>query len=322
MLTPVRFVARYPWDLVAVSVGALFAYWLVTNSPDGHLGRRVVALAAVGFLPGFALVSAIFPARERAPSSIDTERSLPGGVDGVERLGLSVALSITCCVFLALLLTLSPWGLSTSTAAGAIAVLTVGFAQVGAVRRLRLAPRDRYRPRPVARLRSLRGRHTSGLAMATTVLLVLSMIAATLTLAVALSAPPSASDHVELGLYTEGDDGTHVAGGFPSSVEDGESIPFVVGVSGPEASDREFEVIVQEERSEELVEHDRFDVALEAETTHVDRAVVPVGDDTEPVRIAVLLYETTEGSVPDEPTRSNADQEAYFWTTVEDEEEE
>ncbi|WP_345783332.1 DUF1616 domain-containing protein [Natrialbaceae archaeon AArc-T1-2] len=314
-------VRRYPTDLAAVSLAAGLAYYVVTSYGAGSELRFIAAIPLILFFPGYALVSVLFPAAPRASrrsrsTSITNVR--PRGVDVVERLGLALALSIAIVPVAGIVLSATGWGLEAESAAAAFAFVAIVFSQLAVVRRIRLPVAERFTVPLTTVLGPLyRARGESAVATATSILLVLAIVAAGVTLAAAFVSPQSASEFTELGLYTE-DDGELVAGQFPSSVEPGESIPVVVGIENHEGEPREYTVVVQQQTVEDGTVTDR--TTLEAvpaqvddgEAMTIDRAITPTAtDDT--VRIVVLLY---DDDPPAEPTRENALEDTFFWVTV------
>lgn len=315
-------VRSYPTDLALVSLASLTAYSLVIALPPGSVVRLLVTLPFLFFLPGYAIVSTLFPGAERPARASSTAVSRPGGIDTVERLGLSFALSIALVPIVALPVAITDWGLAAAAAATAIVIVTVGFAQLGVVRRLRLPESDRFVATPRAVLARLGGPDENGSIVTTsTALLLLAMVAAGVVLTVALATPLSGAEYTELGLYTETEDGEYVAGDFPDEIAPGESIPFVAGVENQEGQQMDYTLVVQEQRldGDEVVERSeltRIDYRLsDGSTGYGDRTVTPQSTDGT-VRISFLLYETSDGDVPNQPTNENADQDVYFWTTV------
>ncbi|WP_343230421.1 DUF1616 domain-containing protein [Salinilacihabitans rarus] len=325
--TRFRYVLRYPTDLAAVSVLAVLGYLAATAYPTGSTLRLTAALALVAVLPGYALVSALFPAQARRarPDAATAVERRPGGIDTVERLGLSVPLSLIVAALAVLALPLADRGLAAEPVVGALALVAVALAQVGAVRRLRVPEPDRYTVSPLLAIRRLRESTEGAVATATSVLLVLAVVAAAGALLVAFVAPMSASSYSELEIYTADESGELVAGAFPDAVEPGESIPVTFVVENYEGEETEYTLVVQEQVIEdgEVVERTELRT-VDVLVTHGDggwvtaeREVTPTADPGETVRVSFLLF---EGDPPAEPTNENAYEDVYFWTTVAEDE--
>ncbi|AEH37658.1 DUF1616 domain-containing protein [Halopiger xanaduensis] len=314
------FIRKYPVDLALVSLIAALVALVVTGVPAGNAGRLLVAFPLVLFLPGYALVSVLFPAaardgRDDAETAIERR---PRGIDTVERLGLSFALSIAIVPVVGIVLPLTEWGLATESAAAVLAGLTVVLAQLGVIRRLRTPARDRFTVSLTAALTGLR-RDEGTVATASSVLLVVAIAVAGGALLAGFLFPASTGGFSELALYTEDEDGDLVAGELPDEVAPGESVPVSFAIENHEGEETSYTVVVQEQVLEdgevvERTELGQIDGTVSADTTGVaEREITPAAGDGETVRISLLLY---PGEPPAEPTNENAEADTYFWVTV------
>ena len=320
-LTRFGAVREYPVDLAVVSVAALLAYGVATWFQDGSVLRLFVTFPLALFLPGYALVSVLFPAGDRSArkttsASIETR---PRGIDIVERLGLSFAVSFAIVPALVIALTFTQWGLATGSIAAALVVVTVVLAQLGAVRRLRTPKPERFIVSPAASVSRLR-RDESAVATVSSALLVLAIGLAVGALLIGFLAPLSTGGFSELALYSEDEDGDLVAGGIDDEIEAGESVPVTVSIENQEGEETDYTVVVQEQVIEdgevvERTELDELETTLEDGTTGTgELEITPTASEGETVRISVLMY---EGDAPDEPTNDNADEDTFFWVTAE-----
>ncbi|RQH00351.1 DUF1616 domain-containing protein [Natrarchaeobius oligotrophus] len=321
--TRLEYVLLYPVDLAVVSLATVLAYLVVTSFPDGSVVRLALTVPLALFLPGYALTSVLFPAtvrRGKEIASTDRDRRI-GGIDAAERLGLSFVLSLAVVSLVVLVLSTTDWGLGTDQTAAGIGLLTVGFAQLGVVRRLRLPESERFSVSPVAAAGRYRREHGTLVTVSSAVLAV-AVAAAVGALLVGFFAPASAGGFSELGLYTEDDDGDLVAGELPDEVVPGESVPITISVENHEGEPANYTAVVQQQVVDDGTVEERThlqDVELESEdgeTAAVERDVTPIASDGETVRISVLLY---ADDVPTSPTNENADEDVYFWVTVTDE---
>jgi uncharacterized membrane protein len=92
----------------------------------------VLAFSCSLFIPGYALHLVLFPSRN--------------DLTGIERLGISVGLSITVVPLLALLLDQLPWGISTKAIAISLTIVNITFSLAFMFRRIRTNGADRYIP--------------------------------------------------------------------------------------------------------------------------------------------------------------------------------
>ncbi|WP_049923620.1 DUF1616 domain-containing protein [Halopiger djelfimassiliensis] len=316
-------VRQYPVDLAVVSVAAVVASVVVTSFAAGNSLRLLATLPLVLFLPGYALVSMLFPAAERdARETAATEiETYPRGIDVAERLGLSFVLSISILPLLALALPATEWGLATEPLAGVLGAITVVCAQLGVVRRLRTPDAERFTVTPLVSFAWLR-RGEGAVATASSILLVAAVATAVGALLVGFIVPTSTGGFTELGLYTENEDGDLVAGELPDEIEPGESIPVTVTVENHEGEETAYTLVIQEQTLEDGTVVDRtrlqeIDATVSADATATgERTITPTATPGETVRISALLY---EGEPPAEPTNDNAAEDTYFWITVSDE---
>ncbi|WP_247004834.1 DUF1616 domain-containing protein [Halosolutus gelatinilyticus] len=317
--TGVGLLRRYPFDLALTSLAAAAAYLVVTSYPQGSALRLGLALPLILFLPGYALVSLLFPAADRSAraSAATVAERRPRGIDLAERLALSLALSIAIVPVLAMGLAVTEWGLATESVAAGLAFGTVGLAQVGVVRRLRTPEAQRFSVAPLDRLRSSEG----GTVTLSGIVLAIAIGAAVSALLVAILLPASAGGFTELALYTENDEGELVAGDFPDEIAPGEPIPMTVSIENQEGTDEEYTVVVQQQRFEngDVVDRTALETAdasvADGATGRGEWTVTPTANAGETVRISVLLY---DGEPPAEPTNENAAEDTYFWVTVSD----
>lgn len=316
------FLRQYPDDLAACTVGALVAGWLVTTLPAGSRLRLAAALPLVCFLPGYALVAALFPASARAgrawnpmgSSEREGNRSRPGGIDTAERFACALGLSIAI-VPMAVIALAPTVGLTTEAVAAGLAGTTIVLAQVGVLRRLRVPEGDRYTASARDGFRRLRGDEGT-ISTASALFLVVGVAVALLALGAGVIAPQPTPGFTEVGLYTE-DEGDLVADGFPDAIEPGESVPLVIAVENHERTAMNYTVVVEEQRVENGTVEDRTRLAddtlpvADGDRATTSETVTPTaGEGT--VRIAVLLY---EGDSPPDPGTDPVEN-VHVWVEV------
>ncbi len=313
-------IRKYPFDLAVLSVVAIVAYGIVTAFPAGHELRLIAALPLVLFLPGYALISVLFPATARASGEAVTPGIGPTrGIGGVERCGLAFVVSLAIVPVVVIVLAVSDWGLTTESIATTLVVWTVALAQIGVVRRLLVPETERFSVSPTDLVGPFGTSSESAVATASSALLTLSIAVAAGALLLAFVAPQAAGGYTELGLYTENDDGELVAGETPEEIAEGESVPVTTTVENEEDEDVEYTLVVQQQYYEdgEITERETLDEVSadvsDGETAEADLSVAPTADLGETVRISVLLY---EGDPPSEPTNENAEEDTYFWVSM------
>jgi uncharacterized membrane protein len=103
--------------------------------------RIVIGLAFVVLFPGYAFVAALFPKR----TSLDT----------IERITLSLGLSIAVVVLIGLLLYYTSWGIQLDTMLVSLLSFILVMSAIAWYRRTRLSPSDRFSFHPSLNLRAL-----------------------------------------------------------------------------------------------------------------------------------------------------------------------
>lgn len=319
-MRPLWALRQYPFDLAAVSLAAIGAYAVVATAASGSALRLAVTLPLALFLPGYAVAAVLFPGTESGRLK-DTRSSRWSGVDVVERLAISFALSLAVVPLVVLVLPATSWGLGPEPIAAVLGGVTVVAAQVGVVRRLRLPRSDRFVVSPLSALE--RRREAGSTVTLSTVVLGGAIALAVGALLFGLLAPTSAGGYSELGLYTEDEEtGDLVAGDLPDEIAPGETASVTVGLENQEGGHTEYTVVVQQQQVgadgevTDRTELDRLEASVpdgESVTTETTVAPTPAVAADEPVRIGFLLY---EGEPPSDPTADSAVADTYFWLTV------
>ncbi|HKM49840.1 MAG TPA: DUF1616 domain-containing protein [Candidatus Bathyarchaeia archaeon] len=101
----------------------LVVYTLPKDSPIVAL-RWIFGVAFVLFIPGFAAVEAVFPARD---------------LDTVMRLALSIGVSLVLVMLLGLLTNYTPWGITATPLLISLSTLTIGLTLVALRRKYTLS---------------------------------------------------------------------------------------------------------------------------------------------------------------------------------------
>ena len=92
--------------------------------------RIILGVPFVLFFPGFALITALYPRRT--------------GLGNIERVALSIALSIAVVPLIGLILNYTPWGIHTNPILLAIAFFTLAMSAIAWWRQARIAEDERF----------------------------------------------------------------------------------------------------------------------------------------------------------------------------------
>jgi len=226
-----EFLREMPADLLA-TIAAPLLVMIFTMTPLGSLQavRVPLGLLMVLFVPGYALIAALFPRRD--------------DLDGIERLALSFGLSIAVVPLIGLGLNYTPWGIRLVPIVISISVFTISMALIAAWRRSLLPPEDRFEVRFREAVRGAAAELCEGersrLDRALTVILVISIIASVAALIYVVVTPKQGERFTE--FYILGPSGK--AYGYPTEVEAGKSSTVIAGVVNHEYAEVNYTMVV------------------------------------------------------------------------------
>jgi uncharacterized membrane protein len=194
------------------------------------MGLRILpAILIVLFLPGYAMVAAMFPGRDE--------------ISGAERIVFSIGLSVALVPFIGYGLLYTPWGMSTGPLVISISVVTLLMCIVALFRRRRLPEGEAFSVPYGSFLRlpvdSLQGKH-SRLETALTLLLLASVLVSAATVAYVTINPRPGQGFTE--FYLLGPDGK--SGGYPTTLNVGDSGQVTVGVVNQEERTVDYQLAV------------------------------------------------------------------------------
>jgi len=211
--TPRDLVVVYAWTILS----ALSIYLPIVNESPV---RVLLALPMVLFLPGYALVAALFPGR--------------GDLDGIERLALSFGLSIAVVPLIGLVLNYTPFGIRLDPVVISLSVFTLGMAAAAQVRRAQLPPGERFsvpfREMAGEALRDLFPAGASRLDQALSLLLIAAVIAAVATTVYVIVVPKEGEKFTE--FYILGKEGK--AAGYPAELVLFQPASVIIGIGNHE----------------------------------------------------------------------------------------
>ena len=313
---------RWIVDLAAVIAWTIAAGAVAAAGVDGAL--RIAAFVPLAvFLPGYAVVSALYPARRDGdhPAFDDYEHSIdraftrPDALSGLERVALAMLLSVVVVPAIVLGANFSPWGIARWPIYGGVAAVTIAATIVAAAARSRLPPEDRYRPPiPSRSAFGLRPRRTAigeSRSIVPRIALAASVLLLTSSVGYALVAPPEGQAFTELYVQTGIVTG-ETESMYPSTYTRGSTGNLTFAVANHEGRNEEYGYSVRLQRIDGAGENAtvREDAALDSgriavadgETRNVTVPVRPETAGSE-LRIVVLLY---RGEPPADPTVENA----------------
>lgn len=190
--------------------------------------RPILGVVVVFFLPGYALIAALFPNKE--------------GINRSQRIALSFGLSVALVP--ALTLILSFWGgISLGSLLAVLAPFVVMCTVIAEVRRRVIPQKERFSlqlPQIRMAAKTFLGAE-SRVDKLFSVILVLSVVTLALTLGYTLAFPNPGEKFTE--FYVLGTNGT--IGGYATQYKLGEQKPVTVGISNHEQQDTSYKLIVR-----------------------------------------------------------------------------
>jgi uncharacterized membrane protein len=325
-------------DLAAVAVLAVvaagYAVALRTGAvPDvvppavREVVGAVLGVALVLFLPGYAVVAALFPRASHDPEGAtdDGESVRPPryGLAPLERVVLAVGASLALVPLVTVPLIAVGAGFALVPVVGTLAAVAVLGAVVALRRRLALPTDQRFG----VSLRELAGPVRAAVRPATpadaalNVALAIAVVVAVGGVVYATGADVRDPSFTEFYLLVEGPDGDLVADDYPTTVPQSDPASLVVGVTNRGDGPRRFTVVVLLQRvapddetrvlrSDELA---RFENTVAVDDQWLVRHEVAPTFTGEDLRVRYLLY---EGNAPASASADSADDELHLWVDV------
>jgi uncharacterized membrane protein len=296
--------------VLSLAVGAVFFL------PAGNPLRVLAAVLVVLVLPGYALLTLVFPARRREQAS--PRRASLGDV---ERFALSIGVSLGLVPVFGYTLAVAGIALRFRAIVTLVAAVTVVASVLGVLRRLRLPPAHRYALTvggSPGRLRSWVAGPTR-LDTALNLGLSVAVVVALSGLAFGIALPARESAYTEASLLRATDDG-YVAADYETEIAPGASTTYVVNVTNQEGEPVSYVVVAQQQtigersaRGAEVTETrvvDQFrEQVADGRTWRIRHRFAPEVDD-ERTRLAYLVY---RGSAPEDPSVESAYRHVTVW---------
>lgn len=297
-------------DLLAVVTSiALMVGVVVTPLGELRVLAIVIGLPFVLLVPGYALVSAVFPRSGELTPDSETGPSWLG------RLGGSVAGSGIAIAVVGGLLDFTVWGFERTAILAGLSVFALVATTIAWYRRRQLPTADQA-GFDLDSVRSYTRTVVFGESAVSVVLTLVVILAAAGAVGVVADESTESGSVVELYILGQDDSGELTAGSYPSNVTVGDSITTGIGV-GTSRSPFDGRVVTRLERVtvdgetvtvSESQELDRTDIRVPAGETTVTRHTVQPSMAGERLRLTYRLYRNGSNS---------ALRQAHVWITVE-----
>jgi uncharacterized membrane protein len=208
---------RVPADLLIAAALVVSTLIFTLVPPLSDLPVRVpVGLVMVLFLPGYALIAALFPRDD--------------DLDGIERVALSFGLSIAVVPLIGLGLNYTPWGIRLTPVVVSLSIFTIVLLAAAHLRRATLPAKESFSVPFRRSLSSLKEEmtteETSRVDKILTVILVIAIISSISALVYVIVTPKQGEKFTE--FYILGPGG--MAYDYPTIVASGENSTVIVGI--------------------------------------------------------------------------------------------
>jgi hypothetical protein len=122
--------AHWYWTTIALTAATILAVFTIPeNTPNPAIyARYILAAIFILFLPGYTLTRALFPKHAK------TDTASKQDLDIIERIALSLGVSIAITPMTGLLLNYTPWGITLTPITLSLTALTLAFATAATIR--------------------------------------------------------------------------------------------------------------------------------------------------------------------------------------------
>ncbi|MFA5332419.1 MAG: DUF1616 domain-containing protein [Methanoregula sp.] len=302
-------------DLVACAVWLCTAIACIYIPVINQTPVRILfALPVVLFIPGYALIAALFPDKS--------------DIDLLERIALSFGLSIAVVPLIGLGLNYTPWGIRLDPIVISLGIFTAAMLVIAQYRRALVARENRfyfpYSEMVAGAREELFPKESSRLDRALSVILVIAILAAVITTIYVIAVPKEGEKFTEFFILGE----NKMAADYPSKVMTGTMYPMYIGVGNHEYRNISYTVEVWNEQMD-------FDETTNTSSLKkmdlADRFMLDVGNNATTIlpytlsinrtgynRVEFLLYNET---IPNETVRdmdrvNQSYRDLHLWVTV------
>ena len=246
--------------------------------------RNILGLPLVLFLPGYALIAALFPAKS--------------DLDGIERTALSFGLSIAVVPLIGLGLNYTPWGIRLLPILISLSVFTLVMCGLAYLRRAKLPEADAFGISFTKTALELKAeileKPEPGLDRALTVILVISILLSVTTLVYVIMTPKEGEHFTE--FYILGPEG--MADNYPTNYTLGESGEVIVGVVNHEYSPVNYTMEVKLENKSLPLPENMQHVSLAHNETWEKPLTLTPPDEGKNMKLEFLLFNETDKNTP------------------------
>lgn len=275
---------RVPVDIqIVIALVLLSDIFIFVLSQGTTFMRTALGLPLILFLPGYVLISALFPGKD--------------DVGGLERLTLSFGLSIVIVPFIGFALNYSPWGITLAPIVVILSLYILFMCAIIVLRRQQLPAGEEFSISFASFYADVGNEVTlkkSGLDRKVTIVLFVSIIIAMATLTYVLVTPREGEQFTE--FYILGVNGT--ASGYPTDLGTGESGNVMVGVMNHEGEAVNYTMELRLDNRSLPLNSENRNIYLEDEGIWENSVSFTPQSEGENMKLQFLLYRNQDLTVP------------------------
>lgn len=276
---------KFPSDLLLVAgLVILMDIFVLIPVLSGSFIRTALGLPLILFLPGYALIAMLFP-----------EKS---GLEGMERIALSVAMSVSVVPLIGLALSYTPWGIKEIPLIISVSIFTLIVLATACVKRNYL-PADRkfevsFRALALTLLSGIMGEPESKTEKNLRIILALSFLILIGTGAYVILVPQNREPFTE--FYILGTNGT--ANNYTTDYIQGESGTYFIGITNNEYRTMDYTMEVKLENKSLPLPENLQHIRLAHNKTLVEPLEITPSVEGENMKLEFLLFNETEKNIP------------------------
>jgi uncharacterized membrane protein len=276
---------KFPSDLLLIISVLVLANIFVLIPPLSTTFIRIaLGLSLVLFLPGYALIAALFPAKS--------------DLDGIERTALSFGMSIAIVPLIGLGLNYTPWGIRLLPILISLSVLTFFMCGFAYLRRAKLPETEAFevpfREMALSLKFGFLEKPKSKLDKALAVFLLLSILLSVATLIYVIVTPKEGEHFTE--FYILGPDGK--ADNYPTKYVLGEKGTVIVGIVNHEYRPVNYTLEIRIENESVLLPENLQHITLAYNETWEEPVTIIPSFEGKNMKLEFLLYNESEKNTP------------------------
>ncbi|RXA19710.1 DUF1616 domain-containing protein [Methanosarcina sp. MSH10X1] len=276
---------KFPSDLLLVAgLVILTDIFVIVPVLNGSFIRTALGLPLLLFFPGYALIATLFPEKD--------------GLEGMERIALSVAMSVSIAPLMGLALNYTPWGINDISLLISLSAFTLIMLVTAYIRRGYL-PTDRTFEVPFGALAltlvsGVMGEPESKTEKNLRIILALSFLILIGTGAYVILVPQEGEPFTE--FYILGTSG--MANNYTTEYIQGESGTYIIGIANNEHRTMDYTMEVRLENKSLPLPENLQHIRLPDNTTLEEPIEITPSVEGENMKLEFLLFNETEKNVP------------------------